>query len=885
MIESKILVPSKSPFASVPVFAKKKDGGWRLCLDYREVNKHIKPDRYPIPRLWDCVQKAAHHNIYCCLDVNWGFWSLPLDDESREITAILTPFGLMEFTVTPFGIRNSPPEFQRMIDAVFVNIDNLQKYIDDLVLYSFTVDEMFANLRKVFKRCQEGGLYLKLSKLELFQDEVTMLGFLVSIHGIRPNPRKIQGIKDAIFPKNKKQMRSFLGAISFLRKFIPNLATIIAPLTHLTRKSIPYRVNQEHVQAFNNAKSLLSEHVLLNAPRGTGAFVIVTDASEYGAGAALLQWQSEDLVILEFASKTFTEAEIKWPAYEREAFAIRWAVGRFEDYVKAGKIIVISDHQPLQALYKATNHKVLRWSLFLQQFDLELRHISGEKNELADWLSRSVPYDDPFGDDLNIAIPSFVANDDHAISEIHDCSSNPFIPFIPSVHQLRTASLNVPPEELKDTFTSPDGVHYHMRSNKVYLPPSLREAFLYWFHVTPMGLHLGINRTIRRLSKWVWWPKMNKSVRDYVNSCLVCVRKFVPSKLVTLHGVLSRPLPLQLISLDFVGPRDWQDNSTYYYLVIIDHASRFMTTISHNSVPDSQWLINVFRRCWVSIFAAPTAVLHDRGSQFMSAAFRQFLLDQLRAIIVHTSSYYPQGNSINEASHRSIDAMLSVCSNQYKMSFANALHHATLIHNATPHASTGHSPFFFLHGFEPTLPGLQSFQTSSEPSDHLVKLASLRANALCRANLQAEDKLITVQKKSPIKVGDWVVYLLPTSKEKVKQDLSNKFSKLWSLPAKVVAVRDQQLTVSTWSTNIKVDIPVAKARVLQGDVPISLLKLNMQLLEFTEPPELSPPPHFVDGKAAPSWSKALEEAESSSTPSQGDSKKRRRTNLSVTFED
>ena len=103
-----VLVPSKSPFASVPVFAPKKDGGWRLCLDFRQVNKHIKPDRYPIPSLWQSILRAAHHNVYCGLDINWGFWSLPLDDESREITAILTPEGLMEFTVAPFRDPQQP---------------------------------------------------------------------------------------------------------------------------------------------------------------------------------------------------------------------------------------------------------------------------------------------------------------------------------------------------------------------------------------------------------------------------------------------------------------------------------------------------------------------------------------------------------------------------------------------------------------------------------------------------------------------------------------------------------------------------------------------------------------------------------------------------------
>ena len=161
------------------------------------------------------------------------------------------------------------------------------------------------------------------------------------------HPKKVQGVHDAKLPRDKKALRSFLGSISFLRKFIPDLATIVAPLTHLTRKGVTYRLNQSHIDAFDHVKSLLSEHVLLNAPRGDGAFVLVCDASDNGLGAALLQWQDGEMAILEFASKTLTQAEMNWPAYEREAFAIRWSVQRFEDYIKSGHTIVVSDHKPL----------------------------------------------------------------------------------------------------------------------------------------------------------------------------------------------------------------------------------------------------------------------------------------------------------------------------------------------------------------------------------------------------------------------------------------------------------------------------------------------------------------------------------------------------------
>ena len=884
MIESGVLEPSKSSFASVPVFAPKKDGGWRLCLDYRQVNKFIKPDRYPIPRLWDCIIKAAHHNVYCTLDINWGFWSLPLEEDSKEITAILTPSGLMQFTVAPFGIRNSPPEFQRMIDSVFDNISQVQKYIDDIVIHTYTINEMFETLGKVLQRCDECGLFLKLSKLELFQTEVSLLGFLVGINGIRPHPKKVQGIQDAKFPRSKKLLRSFLGSISFLRKFIPDLASIIAPLTHLTRKGSPFKINESHVNTFNHVKSLLTEHTLLSAPRGDGAFVVVCDASEFGLGAALLQWQEDELIILEFASKTLSKAEIKWPAYEREAYAIRWAVNRFEDYIKAGNVIVLSDHLPLQAMDKATNSKVLRWSLYLQQFDLDIRHISGNQNLLADWLSRSTPTDDIYNDEPSLDIPAFIHTElSNSIS-----ASLPVISplFIPSVEQIINATKVAPTADLRDTYLGTDSIRYHIRTNKVYVPPALRESFIYWFHVTYMGLHIGSNRVIRRLARWVWWPKLNRDVRNYVNACLVCIRKLIPSKLTTMSGVLSRPLPLQLISFDFVGPRDWSNNKTYYYLVIIDHASRFMVTCSTDKPPTAEWLVNVFRRTWISIFAAPYAVLHDRGAEFRSSVFRGYVLDILRAHMMYTSSYYPQGNAINESSHRSLDSMLSVCGQQYNMQFADALFYVTLIQNSIPHVSTGHSPFYFLHGLEPTLPGLQYLShESNDPFQHLDELYALRQNAVCRASLRADSNLQVVMKKVPIKVNDWVVFLLPTAKEKVKQDLINKYGKLWSLPAKVLQVRDQQLTVATWCDQIKIDVPVAKVRLLQGEIPLSLRAINLQHLEISSPTTVEPPIYNEEEDKITSMSEMLTGAQEETMSNLIRSPhKRRRTNLTVRFE-
>jgi len=261
-------------------------------------------------------------------------------------------------------------------------------------------------------------------------------------------------------------------------------------------------LNQECVDAFVYLKTLITEHTLLTAPRGEGAFVKACDASSYGLGSVLLQWQDKELFPIEFASKTLTPAERNWPPYEREAYAIRWSVQRFEDYVKTGHFIVVTDHSSLQWLNKASSGKVLRWSLYLQQFDMEVRHISGEHNVVADWLSRSVVDDDPFDDIHAISVPVYIAQD--VVEPVVDLPPS-LLPIVnlPTVHNLRAATSELSEIELRATYRGSDGLRYHVRSHKVFIPPLFRESFIYWFHVTSFGGHSGIGRTVRRLSQYV----------------------------------------------------------------------------------------------------------------------------------------------------------------------------------------------------------------------------------------------------------------------------------------------------------------------------------------------------------------------------------------------
>ena len=365
MLKAGVIRPSKSPWGSAPVFVKKKTGEWRLCLDYRDLNKRMITDAYPIPLVWENVQMAAHHQLYTCIDCNWGFWNVPLEEESKAYTAITTHKGSFEFQVVPFGIKNSPGEYQRAMDLIFGDLycKGVLCYIDDITIYADEECRHLELVAEVLKRCVESGLYLKLKKSQIMRPEINLLGHRVSVDGVRPSPEKVQAVRDALPPTNKAELRSFMGSASYLRRFVPGFAELTATLNDLLKEGVTFDWNSDHQAAFDKLKEEMCDQVMLSGPRGTGRMIIVCDASARGLGCALLQIQDGEPVVLEFGSKKLTTAERKWDTREREAYAIKWSLETFRDSIKASSVVVVTDHESLRWMNSATSGKVQRWAL------------------------------------------------------------------------------------------------------------------------------------------------------------------------------------------------------------------------------------------------------------------------------------------------------------------------------------------------------------------------------------------------------------------------------------------------------------------------------------------------------------------------------------------
>lgn len=862
LLKHQLIRPSKSPWAAFPVFAQKKNGKWRMALNYTKLNSQMKPDAYPLPRLWDLVQEAAHYQYYTVIDCNWGFWNIEIEEESREYTAIITDRGQFEFNVLPFGIRNSPAIFQRAMDFTFQELrkEGLWWYVDDIVNFHNHWSDHIKSIYNVLRLGRKSKIYFNFYKIIFAEPSAEILGHIVSFHGIEASDRKVEDLRKSRKPRNKDELRSFLGLATYVSKFIPSYSEIASPLYDLLSHRVLFNWTDECNNAFELLKDALCDKVMLTAPNGLTPFIIACDASNYGIGSAIFQEWNGDLALIEFAARRLTPAERKWDTREKEAFAIKWSVQRFADYVRGTRFFVITDHESLRWMENATEGKVQRWSLYLQQFMMTLLHIQGEFNVVADWLSRSVDDDEDHDEIIDaISTPLFVLDADHrhasSVSSTSAKSLSVRSPYVPTVLDFQICYDSIPVNEKRMLYLAPDGMYYHVRTNKLYIPMTLRDCLLHWFHVSKFGGHCGVNKTARRMSKWVWWPHMSQDVQKYVRQCLICIRSGTPQPVRTLHSILTKPLPFQIVSVDFIVDVEWQ-GIKFDSLIIVDHATRFM--VGFVCIKDSEHAAKGFRERWCSIFQAPNVVLSDRGSEFLKF-FNSYVVEGLLSYHMFTSAYYPQGNAINEASHKAINRVLTSCSQIGNSPFDEALESAVAVHNATPHHALGISPFSAVFGFEPTLPGWQKYRNQHDSSLRHLRRQEVRAQAVLKAQLDREDYRLS--HATEFNEGDWVVYFLSTYEKSVSNnDVSVKYSAEWSLPSRVIKVHSTTLDVCPWgSVNIERQVPKVQIRKLDGQVPPSLQQLNLKVLEYCNPRAVRP--KFINKQQFPTsvtWKELLD---------------------------
>ena len=393
MEENGVIEPSLSDWAASIVLVKKKDGTIRLCVGYRKLNSLSRADVYPMPRIDELIDRLGKAKFVTTLDLTRRYWQVPVAESAREKTAFVTPFGLLQFWMIPFGLQGEPATFQRMMDKLIQGMEGYTAaYLDDLVIFSDSWERHLQHIREVFDQLRAAGLTAKPRKCQFGMAQCIYLGHIVGNGLVHPESLKIDAVMSFPIPQTKKQVRAFLGVTGYYRKFIPDFASVAAPLTDLIQKICPDRVvwTPECGSAFLKQKNRLCSDPVLRSPDFTRPFVLQTDASERGVGAVLSQLDDngDDHPVAYFSRKLLPRE--KYSTVEKERLAIKLAVQAFNVYLLGRPFTIQTDHRSLQWLdrLKDNNSRLTRWSLDLQLHPFQVNYCTGKANSNADGLSR-----------------------------------------------------------------------------------------------------------------------------------------------------------------------------------------------------------------------------------------------------------------------------------------------------------------------------------------------------------------------------------------------------------------------------------------------------------------------------------------------------------------
>lgn len=394
IIKHGIAEPSFSSWASPCLLVSKPDKTVKPCTDFRKVNAITKPDCFPLPRMEDCVDLVGSARFVSNFDLLKGYWQVPLTRRAREIASFVTSSGLYSYTVMPFGLRNAPATLQRLMNQVISGLEGSDVYLDDVVVFSDTWPEHLQRIRALFDRLSGANLTVNLAKCEFAQAIVTYLGKVVGHGQVHPIRAKVAAIDAFPTPTTKKDLMRFLGMVGYYRCFCENFSAVVAPLTDLVSPKVKFHWTECCQQAFENAKVLLTSAPVLAAPRLGDQFQLKVDASNVGAGAVLLQQNAAGVECpVSYFSRKFNGHQLNYSVIEKEALALIWALQHFEVYVGSGcsPLVVYTDHNPLTFLHSLQNpnQRLMRWCLFLQPYHLDIRHLKGTDNVIADALSRT----------------------------------------------------------------------------------------------------------------------------------------------------------------------------------------------------------------------------------------------------------------------------------------------------------------------------------------------------------------------------------------------------------------------------------------------------------------------------------------------------------------
>ncbi|CAJ0602518.1 unnamed protein product [Cylicocyclus nassatus] len=594
------------------------------------------------------------------------------------------------------GLKGAPGTFQRVANSLKRELKACCfAYLDDIIIASHTIDDHFRDLEEVFQRITSFGMKLTSEKCSFIQQEVPYLGVLISKNGTRLNPEKVASITKIPRPQDAKALKSFLGAASYFRRFIPRFSYVAAPLNALLTKNTSFEWTDVHENAFVSLKTALTTAPTLASPIIGKPYIIHTDASTVGLGACLLQQNPQTLNEhpIAYCSRPLNKHEKNYSIIELEALAIVFALKHFYPYVADASIRLVTDHAPLKSpLYRSDLvGRLAKYQIMIQAYDLTIEYRPGNHNSFCDFLSR---YPVMSIDIASNSIPSL-----DTIKEAQQNSS------FGSLITFLTGNAEDPPQQFLSTldkFSIFNGMLYytmHKRPKLVVPGQELQTQIVKLCHENPLlGSHFGIRKTYKSISDKYYWPNMYQDIANYVRSCAACQKVKTPAGNIIREELGNFPIPqrpFERIHTDIIGPLpQCIDGSRFISITVCAFSKYIICTPLVNQTADL--VIKALINDVISKHGIPNEIVSDRGSNYASELFVQ--INRTLGISNNcTTSYNHKANGQVERMVKVLIDSLTIYCAEARDLWSDYLQPIVFAYNCSKNDTTGYSPFFVIH--------------------------------------------------------------------------------------------------------------------------------------------------------------------------------------------
>ncbi|KAJ9550331.1 hypothetical protein OSB04_014376 [Centaurea solstitialis] len=772
-----VIRPSNSSYASPVILVRKKDQSWRMCVDYRALNKATIPDKHPIPVVDELIDELRGTKFFSKLDLKSGYNQIRMRPESIEKTAFRTHDGHYEYLVMPFGLTNAPATFQAIMNDIFRPY--LRKFIvvffDDILVYSPTWEQHLLDLSLTLATLVTHQFVVNRKKCSFGQMSVEYLGHIIDGEGVSMDPKKIQAVLEWPTPRQVKGVRGFLGLTGYYRKFVRNYGAIAKPLTDITKKN-NFHWDEDTQQAFDRLKHAITSAPVLALPDFSAPFVVECDASGRGIGAVLMQQHRP----IAFYSKALSDRNLAKSAYEREIMALALAVQHWRSYLLGTTFTVYSDQKSLKHLLhqRITTPDQQNWVAKLLGYHFDICYKAGRENRAADALSRR----DDDGELCTSTVfqPIWV----QGAQLVEEARSDPDLQKL--IRQCQQQPGSLPGYEVRSGILYYKGRLVIPRNSK-WIPELLAE-----FHKSATGGHSGYYRTYRRLAANIYWPGMSLTTQRFVQACDVCQRCKTSS--LTPAGLLQ-PLDIpeaiwEHLSMDFILGLP-KSKGFDALLVVVDRLSKYSHFILLKHPYTARNVADIFVKEVVRLHGIPKSIVSDRDPVFMSRFWQE--LFRLQGTRLHmSSSYHPQSDGQTEVINRCLETYLRCFAVDQPRSWSLWVPWAEFWYNSTFHESIGASPFEIVYGRKPPtvcqfIPGEVRVETVKlELKDRDEALKQLRVHLL-RAQSRMKNQADKKRREVEFHIGDLVyVKLRPYRQLSLASRINQKLSARYFGPFEIL---------------------------------------------------------------------------------------------------